>query len=497
MLENVIVLGGGSAGLLAALTLKLRLPQLIVRVVRSPEIGVIGVGEGTTPYFPGHLFDYLKIDPALFYRDAQPTWKLGLRFLWGPRPEFYYTFTNQFDQHWNKLPRPHGYYCREDITNVDPVAALIHAGRAFPNRGDGWPRFLHGHYAFHIENQKLVACLESLCRAAAVVISDGTVSRIERDGLHVRALRLETGELVEGDLFVDASGFRSEIVGRTLEEPFEDYGHMLFCDRAIIGGWPRTTEPILPYTIAETMNAGWCWQIEHEHWINRGYVYCSRFIDDESARHEFLAANPLAASDGREPRLVRFRSGRYRTSWIGNTVAIGNASGFVEPLEATAIAVVLLAARSLVDILAESCLDPQPSGIALYNQIAGQVWDDIRDFLALHYRFNTRLQTPFWDHCRSEIAIPHLDPLLEFYREHGPSGLGRHLLPHTHNLFGYEGYLAMLVGQNVPYHSRYQPSPEDLQRWSGHRQENERAAQSGFDISQCLKAIRHPVWQWT
>jgi tryptophan halogenase len=497
MIKRVVVLGGGSAGLLAALTLRRKIPSLEVSVVRSPEIGVIGVGEGTTPFFPTHLFDYLGIDRGAFHSAAQPTWKMGLRFLWGPRPEFYYTFTNQFDQHWRELPRPHGYYCRDDALNLDPVAALAHAGRAFPNRGDGWPRILHGHYAFHIENQKLVACLENLASAAGIIIRDATVSRAEREGESIRALALESGERIEADLFVDASGFRSELVGRTLEEPFLDYGGMLFCDRAVIGGWPRGAEPILPYTTAETMHAGWCWQIEHEHWINRGYVYSSEFISDEDARAEFLNSNPLAAADGRLPRVVRFRSGRYRRAWIGNVVAIGNACGFVEPLEATAIAVVLFAARSLVDVLGESSLAPQPSGIALYNRSTAELWEDIRDFLGLHYRFNTRIDTPFWQHCQREISIPNLDPLLEFYREHGPSGLARHLLPHGHNLFSLEGYLAMLVGQNVAYRSAHEPSAEEWSRWNSLRQENARIARSGFDISQCLAAIRHPVWQWS
>src|SRR4029077_4005543 len=137
----------------------------------------------------------------------------------------------------------------------------------------------------------------------------------------ITALHLESGERVTADLFVDASGFRSELLGRTLEVPYLSFEQYLFCDRAVIGGWPRTDEPIKPYTVAETMDAGWCWQIEHEKWINRGYGYASNFITDKAALDEFLKKNPKVTN---EPRVVKFRSGRYARNWVGNVVGIGN-----------------------------------------------------------------------------------------------------------------------------------------------------------------------------
>src|SRR5205814_5969658 len=143
--------------------------------------------------------------------------------------------------------------------------------------------------------------------------------------------RLESGAVLDADLFVDASGFRAQLLGKTLKEPFYSYKDSLFCDKAVVGGWKREAEPIKPYTTAETMDAGWCWQIEHEHHINRGYVYSSSFISDEAALAEFLRKNPKVAI---QPRVVRFRTGRYQRTWIGNVVAVGNATGFVEPLEA-------------------------------------------------------------------------------------------------------------------------------------------------------------------
>ena len=220
----------------------------------------------------------------------------------------------------------------------------------------------------------------------------------------------------------------------------------------MIGGWPRTSEPIKPYTVAETMDAGWCWQIEHEHWINRGYVYSSRFISDEDAQAELLRKNPRVAN---EPRVVKFRSFRSERMWVGNVIGIGNASGFVEPLEATALQVICVQTSTLVDALKDSLFEPTRTMIAHYNTYNTEQWDDIRDFLAVHYKYNTRLDTPFWRACRADIPLAGAEPIVEFYRKTGPARCSTGILLHPTNSFGLEGYLAMLVGQQVPHEKRY------------------------------------------
>ena len=248
VIQNVVVLGGGSAGLIAALTLKRKLPQLAVRVIRSPEIGVIGVGEGTTAAFPRHFFEYLKVSPAEFYAGTEPTWKLGIRFLWGPRRQFHYTFANEYTQRWPGLRRNIGFYHETDTRFVGPVSALMAHDKAFARKGDGTPQF-HNHHAFHIENQKLVAHLESVCREACIEIRDANVKRAEVGRANVagheeqiiEALVLENGERVTADLYLDASGFRSELLGWALSEPVISYEASLFCDRAVIGGWRSRT----------------------------------------------------------------------------------------------------------------------------------------------------------------------------------------------------------------------------------------------------------------
>jgi len=490
VLKNLVVLGGGTAGLLAALTLRRNLPHLAIRLIYSSEIGVIGVGEGTTPLFPRHLLATLQLDPTRLYAEAQPIWKLGIKFLWGSRSHFYYSFSQQFDARWSDLPKANGYYCDVDCVPADIPSALMAHGRATLRGANGWPQ-LHPAYAFHIENARLVEYLIGQCGEVGVTLTEGTVEAVERGPEGVTALKLRGDERMTADLFIDASGFRSELLGRALEEPFLSFGDVLFCDRAVIGGWNRTNEPILPYTTAETMDAGWCWQIEHERFINRGYVFSSRFVSDEDARAEFLRKNPKVQS---EPRLVKFRAGRHRRNWVGNVVAIGNADGFVEPLEATAISVIIYAVQALVEVLREDC--PTPGMIATYNGLVADVWTETRDFLALHYRFNTRVETPFWRSCRNETPLGTVQPIVDFYEENGPSMLTRHRLGHHDNIFGLEGHLAMLVGQAVPHRRPYEPSSQEQALWRRHVADLAAQAAGGFTVQETLACTRHPAWRW-
>lgn len=492
MIQNILVLGAGSAGLLAAIALKRKVPQINVRVVRSPELGVIGVGEGTTPNFPRFLFDYLGLSRKKFYEMAEPTWKLGIRFHWGPHERFEYAFSLQMDSHWSDLPRPNGYYCEEDFSCAGLPSTLMRHDKVFARQADGSPDIQPWH-AFHIENKKFVDVLELLARAAGVEIIDGKVTQAERGPQGIAALHLEDGRKLEADFFVDSSGFRSELLGRALEEPFLSYDRSLFCDRAVIGGWDRTTEPILPYTTAETMDSGWAWQIEHEHHINRGYVYSSQAISDDAAAEEFLRKNPKAPSS---PRIVKFRSGRYRRQWVDNVVAIGNAGGFVEPLEATALMVVCAECQTLADLLLHCALKPTDTMRRLFNRQLDHTWDDIRDFLALHYYVNTRLDTPFWRHCREDTDVSNIAELLEFYRENGPTGFARYTLPWQENNFGIEGYLVMLVANQVPYAAKHKVTPDEREKWNTHRSRFIAQALSGIDVKEALAYVRHPAWQW-
>lgn len=493
MIQKVIVLGSGSAGLLAALTVKRKIPQLEVEVVRDPDLGIIGVGEGTTPNFPRHLFEYLGIKRKTFYEKARPTWKLGIRFLWGTRGHFDYTFAFQLDKQFAGLKLPNGFYCDQEFTNVDLASALMAAGKAFARQPNRAPDIQPWH-AFHIENHNLVTALEDEARISRVKLTDANVTGATRGPQGISAIHLADGRELHADLFIDASGFTSELLGKVLEEPFVSFKDTLFCDRAVVGGWQRgPDEPIMAYTTAETMSTGWCWKIEHEHHINRGYVYASDMISDEQAFEEFRRKNPKVPDT---PRIVKFRSGCYRRTWVDNVIAIGNSAGFVEPLEATALMIICSQCQALTELLQQSMLDPTPSIRALYNKNKFEEWEMIRDFLGLHYQLNRADQTPFWERCRNETDLSGIADLLEFYRENGPSGFGRHLLQETVNDFGMEGFLVMLVGNQAPYEKHHRASDAEIRTWNQRRKLHADLARSGIDVKEALSYVHHPGWQW-
>ena len=493
MIKDVLVLGAGSAGLIAAISIKRKIPQLNVLVVRSPAIGVIGVGESTTPNFPRHLFDYLGISRKRFYELAKPTWKLGIKFLWGERGRFDYTFNQQLDSHYADLPKPTGYYCYDDFDNASLPGALMHQDMAFPRQPDGSPD-IHGWHAFHIENKLFVRILEEVAREEGVQVTDGEVTGSERGDTGITAVHLEDGRRLTADLFIDASGFRSELLGKALQEPFISFNKSLFCDRAVIGGWERgPDEPILPYTTAETMNSGWAWRIDHEQLINRGYVYCSEHISDDDAAEEFYRKNPKIKSD---PQIVKFRSGFYQRQWVDNVVGFGNSGGFVEPLESTAIMILCSHVQTLVEFLLHSSLEPTPTMRRLYNDLTAGTWQDIRDFLAIHYKFNGMLDTPFWQRARRDTDVSGIADLLEFYEENGPTGFCRYRLPRTETDFGLEGFLVMLVGNKVPYRKRHMPSPQEQAIWTARKQDFINQASRGIRSEEALAYVKHPGWQW-
>ncbi len=493
MIREVIVLGGGTAGFLSALTLKIKLPQLRIRVVRSRELGIIGVGEGSTSDLPYHLHGYLGLDQTRFYREAQPTWKLGVRFLWGPRPHFNYTFTPQVSSHLEGLKKPHGFHLWDDFEDADVNSALMSRGKVFARQPNGIPE-IRRNYAYHIENAWMVDYFERIAIEHGIEITDATVDQVERGPEGVAALKLNTSQRITADLYIDASGFRSELLGKALAEPFVSYADALFCDRAVAGGWEREAEPILPYTVAETMDAGWAWQIEHERHINRGYVYSSAFLSDEQATEEFLKKNPKVKST----RIVKFTTGRHQRCWVGNVFAVGNAHGFVEPLEATAIFAICQATRLLAGALGENDCDISPTMRESCDRIIRKLWDEIRDFLAIHYRFNTRLDTPFWQACRHDVALHGAESIVQHYRENGPCMFAQlDVLPPSTSLFQLDGFYTLLLGQRVQHTRLHTPSPRDRETFESMRARTAVAAKNGLTVAESLAYIRHPGWKWT
>ncbi|MAT92411.1 MAG: hypothetical protein CME59_07400 [Halioglobus sp.] len=493
--QDVLVLGGGTAGFLAALALKKELPPHIgVRVLHSSKIGTIGVGEGSLRQLPEFLHSYLGIDARRFFAEVQPTWKLGIRFRWGAGADFDYSFTPQVcvTHPHPDLSRPLGFYCFDNLREHSVTSVLMDNEHAFLRAPDGSP-LMEGNYGYHMDNRKLAAFLERYALEQGIELLDDEVREVSADADGVRTLALASGQSVRADLFVDCSGFRSLLLGDTLGEPFVSYRSSLFCDRAVIGGWQRTQEPVRPYTVSETMDCGWCWQIEHEDRINRGYVYASDFISDEDAEAEFRAKNPHIT----DTAMVRFRSGRYRRAWVKNVVAIGNSAGFVEPLEATAIAAICSAAKMLAQTLAQAgdCA-VRDSNRDIFNRYNERSWDTIADFLAVHYRFNTRMDNAFWRSCVNEVDLRGAQPIVDYYRDNGPCNHWQLILEDPLCRFRLDGYYTLLLGQGVAHAQLDTPSARERDAFAQLQKATVQYAARGVGVTEALGAVRGEHWQW-
>lgn len=492
-LRSVVVLGGGTAGFLAATALRTRMPDLPVRLIRSKDIGIIGVGEGTTAAIHNHLFNFLHLDIAEFYREAKPIWKLGIHYLWGPRASFNYTFAPNLTSSTSTLPRAIGYYCHDDMSCSSVESALLSQKRAFRRHATTGLPHLDRCHAFHLENRIFVEYLERVALRMGVEIVEDKVTAVECGERGVERLKLESGRVASADLFVDCSGFASELLGKAMGEPFRSFRSSLFCDRAVVGGWQRSiSELIQPYTTAETMNAGWSWRIDHEQQINRGYVYSSSFISDAEAEAEFREKNPKV----RQTRVVKFTTGRYERSWVKNVVAIGNAGGFVEPLEATAIAAICEQSSALAMGLSNANRWFGPRLAATYNTRDARIWDAIRRFLAVHYKYNTRLDTPFWREARENTDLAGAEGVVDYYLENGPDPTWAETLLDPHDQFGLEGYFTMLVGQQVPYRNSHAMTAAEAEAASLVREGHRRQAATGYYAEQALAIVRMSGWEW-
>ncbi|MAS94336.1 MAG: hypothetical protein CMO55_14150 [Verrucomicrobiales bacterium] len=490
--NSVIVVGGGSAGFLAALTVKSQMPRFNVTVVHSSDIPIIGVGEGTTVSMPTFLHGHIGVDPKRFHREVKPTYKRGIRFLWGPREQFFYTFTFQLDRFLEGMPRPNGFYAFEDFEYGDLSGALAAHEKGFVKGANGFPR-VGIDLAYHVENVPFVDFLSRYAQEIGIDVRDEKILSVEHDESGVTGLMLASGETITGDLYVDCSGFESLLLGKTLGEPLESFCSSLFCDRALIGGWDRgLDEPIPAYTTAETMDSGWAWQIEHDDLVNRGYVYCSDFISDEEADAEFRRKNPKLG----ETRVVNFASGARRRTWVKNVVALGNAAGFVEPLEATALALICEHAAKLVHCLGDSYFEVEEKSKEYYNQFCHRGWEGVRRFLALHYKFNTRLDTDFWKTCQNETDLAGAKEIVEYYRECGPSVLWGEAVVGLNDPFSWEGYLIMMVGQKVPFRRHSEPSAAEMEVWRQHLSDISIAAKGGMTMREGLDMIRSDEWRW-
>jgi tryptophan halogenase len=487
-LQSVGVVGGGTAGYFAALAVKRRFPELRVTLVESRAVPIIGVGEATTTLMPPFLHQQLGLDIVHLFEAVRPTFKLGIRFVWGLPGE--HEFTYPFGD-----AQPVEAFAHGGDLHDQSLASMLMEGGAGPvvREADGTLRSLLASLklAYHLDNEPFVAFLAAAAARAGIEHVDVTLDAAEPlpDGSGVAALRAHDGRELRFDVYVDASGFRSLLLEGALESPFRSYASSLFCDSAVVAAVPQDAK-LEPYTTAETMDAGWCWRIPVAGEDHRGYVFSSAFLDDDRAAAEMRAKNPSLA----DHRVVRFRSGRHRDFWIGNTVAVGNAYGFVEPLESTALHMVIVEVAYLLEGIEELLARPAARDFARRaSESVGGHWDYLRWFLAVHYRFNRRMDTPFWRAARADADVSGLAEALDRFARRGPwNALDGARFGIGDPAFGHSGLMTLLLGQRAPG-SEHARAKVDRSAWAARVAALRAVAARALPQREALRALHaHP-----
>ena len=459
--HKVVVAGGGTAGWMAAASLaKLLGKTLDITVVESDEIGTVGVGEATIPTLLT-LHELLKIKEQDFVRAVQGTFKLGISFEnWRDIGRNYihsFGWTGQdswaagFQHFWLKgrrmgISREFGEYCKEWVAAKQRRFAVL------PNHGLN--------YAYHFDASLYARFLRAMAEEHGAVRQEGRIEVVEQDpdtGF-ITGLRLQSGQLVPGDLFIDCTGFRGLLIEQTLKAGYEDWTHWLPCDSAV-AVQTESLSPPLPYTRSIARDAGWQWRIPLQHRVGNGVVFSGEHWSDDEAVNRLL--ENVEGEVLTEPRVIKFHTGQRRRHWHLNCVAVGLASGFIEPLESTSIHLIQRSVIRLIQMFPYDGIR-EPDVDEFNNQMKFEI-DNVRDFIVLHYHVTDRTDTAFWRQCR-EMDIPDtLKHRIELFRQAG------RVFKIPTELFGENSWIQVMLGQGL-LPEQYHPivnmmSDEELTRF--------------------------------
>jgi tryptophan halogenase len=461
-IRKVVIVGGGTAGWMAAAAMSKVLgptADLTIELVESEEIGTVGVGEATIPQIT--FFNSLvKLDERDFVKATNATYKLGIEFRDWTRVGHRYVHPFgtygldmlgiDFHHFWLK-GRTLGDARPLDVYSLGVVAGLD--GKFTHPRLDqpGSPLSRIA-YAFQFDAGLYARYLRSLAEASGVVRTEGRIVDVVQNGESgfIEAVVLADGRRVDGELFIDCSGFRGLLIEQTLNAGFEDWSKWLPCDRAVTVGCEISTDQ-QPLTRSSARAAGWQWRIPLQHRTGNGHVYSSAHVSDDEA-----AATLLGNLDGKplaDPRFLRFKAGHRRKAWVKNVVALGLASGFLEPLESTSIHLVQTGIARLMTLFPTRRFDELE--IERYNQQTEQEYVDIRDFLVLHYNATERDDSDFWNYCRTLEPPTGLAYKLDMFRRNG------RIFREHEELFTETSWLAVMIGQGIEPQS-YHPAADVL-----------------------------------
>ncbi len=446
-LRSIVIVGGGSAGWMTAAALSHALGKACaITLIESEAIGTVGVGEATIPPIR-HFNQRLGIDEATFVRETQGSFKLGIQFVdWGRLGHSYFHPFGQYGAEFDSVPFYH-HWIREYLAGrtsgpIDDFSmcwAMAKAGKfahPSPDRRLIQSTF---DYAYHFDAGLYAAYLRRFAEARGVVRKEGRVVDVAlrgEDGF-IAAVTLESGETVEGEFFIDCSGFRGLLIEEALEAGYDNWQHWLPCDRAV--AVPCERGEFTPYTRSTAKPAGWQWRIPLQHRTGNGYVHCSQFISEAEAADDLLASldgKPLA-----DPRPLRFVTGKRREFWKKNCVAIGLSAGFMEPLESTSLHLIQYGILRLIALLPDSAMSPLLA--REYNAQTATEYERIRDFLILHYKASERDDSELWRYCAAMPIPDSLQYKIDHFRAHGM------LVAEGLELFANPSWIAVYLGQGI------------------------------------------------
>jgi tryptophan halogenase len=443
-----VIVGGGTAGWMtaAAFASVFTSAQRQIRLIESSEIGIVGVGEATLPHI--RFFNRrIGIDERELMAKTQATFKLGIEFVdWARLGDSYIHPFGAYGSRIAGVPFHH-YWLREraagDPTDFADYSLAVVASRAnrftLPSEDPKDVMSTFG-YAFQFDASLYAQYLRGFSEARGVRRTDAKVVDVQLragDGW-VESVKLDSGEVVTGDLFIDCSGFRGLLIEQTLHAGYEDWSHWLPCDRAVAVACENVGPPT-PYVRCTAREAGWTWRIPLQHRTGNGYVYSHGYISDDEA-----AATLLRHLDGRalgDPRLLRFTAGMRRKAWDKNVVALGLASGFLEPLESTSIYLIQSGIARLINLFPDSTFNPVT--IERYNAQSAFEVERIRDFIILHFCATERDDSAFWNYCRT-MELP--GPLAETIRLFRDSG---RFYRNAEEMFALTSWVEVMIGQRI------------------------------------------------
>jgi len=431
---------------------------LDIELIESDQIGTVGVGEATIPQIQ-LLLRMLGVDEHEFLSQTQGTIKLGIQFNDWARPgdTYIHAFGGigrslgmlEFYHYWL---RGHAQGFTDNLWHHS-----LNAATAFRNRYDRFDDFpdtgLTGLvHAYHFDASLVAQYLRRFCASLKVKRTEGKIvdTNLRADDGFIESVVLEGGKSIAGDLFIDCSGFRGLLIEEALETGYDDWTHWLPCNRAAAVQC-ETVDPLLPYTQATARDAGWQWRIPLQQRTGNGHVFCSDYISDDEAIGALLANLDGAALA--DPRVLRFTIGRRNKFWNRNCVALGLASGFIEPLESTAIHLVQSGLSRLLSLFPDKNFAPEI--VDEYNRQCTYEFERIRDFIILHYHANERTDSQFWID-RREMSVPDtLREKIELFRSTG------RIHEDTEDLFKTVAWLQVMLGQGI-VPERYHPMADLL-----------------------------------